>query len=162
AFYGTHQLSPPAQWPRITDDALCPRFDKTTLYWEPSVQPGGRDLFHPHQAFELLSALMNCMVVQLMKSADDPSLQRELQRQRDGREARDGYDSGYDSDDSVAPQPFLQRHASEKALEGYCAFQHLLLFIADRYPSLALYARERITDFIRNPDHRNKRHVPDL
>ena len=56
----------------------------------------------------------------------------------------------------------LQKHASEKALEGYCAFHHLLLAVAAAYPCVISYARKKVLDFIGSERNRRKDCVPDL
>ncbi|RUS23236.1 hypothetical protein BC937DRAFT_90355 [Endogone sp. FLAS-F59071] len=52
--------------------------------------------------------------------------------------------------------------ASEKALEGYCFFHHLLLSMTRDYPNIADQAQERLKDFLRSPERRLKKYTPDL
>ncbi|CAB9512106.1 conjugating enzyme E2 [Seminavis robusta] len=56
----------------------------------------------------------------------------------------------------------VSRFASEKALEGYCAFHHMLLFFAKRYPMLIEYAEQQVQRFISANYYRHKRQVPNL
>ena len=53
-------------------------------------------------------------------------------------------------------------HASERALQAYCAFHHLLLFLAARYPEIGQAANQRVQRFIEKPGHRTKAATPDL
>ena len=66
--------------------------------------------------FQLLSTLMNTMVVELMKE--------------------------------VSGDRVVERHASERALEGYCARHHLLLAFAKRYPSIEAMVNKQVDEFI--------------
>jgi len=52
--------------------------------------------------------------------------------------------------------------ASEKALEGYFAFHHLLLVFVERYPSLLEFANTTIKNFIEDEKYRIKKVVPSL
>lgn len=88
--------------------------------------------FHPYMIFQLLATLMNSMVVELMNSAE---------------QSRGGE---------------IQRHASEKALEGYCAFHHMLLYFAKRYPVLIEYADKQVYQFLSSEEFRCKRRTPNL
>lgn len=89
---------------------------------------------YPHMILHLLSTLMNTMVVELMK----------------------GVTSAEGSDLTV------KRHASERALEGYCAFHHMLLFFSKRYHSIEAMANRQVNEFISNEDVRLKKQTPDL
>jgi len=53
-------------------------------------------------------------------------------------------------------------HASEKALLGYCAFHHMLLFLATRFPQILVYAKHALHTFLTNADARTKRITPDI
>jgi len=86
--------------------------------------------FRPHMAFQLLTVLMNSMVVRLMKSSSTPQE--------------------------------VHSHTSEKALEGYCAFHHLLLFFAEQYPCLIDIANTQIDSFRNNEAARLKINTPNL
>eukprot|EP01084_Bolivina_argentea_P036294 67169_1 len=46
------------------------------------------------------------------------------------------------------------KHASEKALIGYCAFHHLLLYLCNEYPLMRLIAYKKVSDFIGNSNKR--------
>jgi ubiquitin-protein ligase len=85
------------------------------------------DKFHPHMIFQLLAALMNTMVVDLMNSSEKGRL-----------------------------------HASEKALEGYCAFHHMLLHFAKRYPAIVDLANHQVGLFVTREKARHKRTTPNL
>ena len=52
--------------------------------------------------------------------------------------------------------------ASEKALEGYCSFHHMLLFFAQRYPMIRDYAEKQVRRFLSAYYYRHKRQVPNL
>lgn len=95
--------------------------------------------FHPLMAFQLLATLMNSMVVELMNSAE-PRGYRSF--------AREGAE--------------IQRHASEKALEGYCAFHHMLLYFAKRYPFLIEFADKKVNQFLTSEYCRHKGSTPNL
>jgi ubiquitin-protein ligase len=56
----------------------------------------------------------------------------------------------------------VTRHASEKALLGYCSFHHMLLALAVRHPCIALVAQTKVGNFIRSPSTRHKSEAPDL
>ena len=56
----------------------------------------------------------------------------------------------------------IQRHTSEKALEGYCAFHHMLLYFAKRYPALIGFADRQICLFISSEQFRCKQGTPNL
>eukprot|EP01083_Nonionella_stella_P009419 27159_1 len=54
------------------------------------------------------------------------------------------------------------KHASEKALIGYCAFHHLLLYLSNEFPLMRLIAHRKVNDFIENYTKRSKTYTPDL
>lgn len=62
--------------------------------------------------------------------------------------------------DSSSSQVY--RHASETALEGYCAFHYSLLYFAKIYPSLIDLANNQIGSFIKCEEARLKRNTPNL
>ena len=99
--------------------------------------PGTPDSYYPATRFQpwmicqLLSTLMNTMVVQLMKDVE-----KEENRSN--------------------------TYASEKALEGYCAFHHMLLYFAHRYPSIVKMTNHQVDTFISSESHRHKRYTPNL
>mmetsp|Transcript_40332 Transcript_40332/g.94129 ORF Transcript_40332/g.94129 Transcript_40332/m.94129 type:complete len:715 (-) Transcript_40332:530-2674(-) len=53
-------------------------------------------------------------------------------------------------------------HASEVALDGYCAFHQLLLCSAQRWPHIRAEAERRVRAFLECEDNRHKRATPDL
>merc|ERR1712232_504838 len=54
----------------------------------------------------------------------------------------------------------VARHASERALLGYCSFHHLLLALRQRHPSIGQVATKKLQAFVRG--ERSKSDVPDL
>mmetsp|Transcript_28826 Transcript_28826/g.32313 ORF Transcript_28826/g.32313 Transcript_28826/m.32313 type:complete len:679 (+) Transcript_28826:102-2138(+) len=56
----------------------------------------------------------------------------------------------------------VHRHASETALEGYCAFHYSLLYFAKKYPSLIGLANNQIGSFLKCEEARIKRATPNL
>ncbi|CAB9502388.1 enzyme E2 2 [Seminavis robusta] len=56
----------------------------------------------------------------------------------------------------------VTRYASEKALEGYCAFHHILLFFAKRYPVLEQHAEKQVSRFLSAYYFRHKLQEPNL
>merc|ERR1719395_93924 len=56
----------------------------------------------------------------------------------------------------------IARHASEKALWGYCSLHHLLLALAETYPELKALATCMVKDFVVAPENRTKVACPDL
>eukprot|EP00931_Biecheleriopsis_adriatica_P009031 TRINITY_DN110144_c0_g1_i1.p1 TRINITY_DN110144_c0_g1~~TRINITY_DN110144_c0_g1_i1.p1 ORF type:complete len:962 (+),score=202.17 TRINITY_DN110144_c0_g1_i1:39-2888(+) len=54
----------------------------------------------------------------------------------------------------------VPRHASEKALLGYCSFHHMLLALCQRHPSIAQVASQKLRAFVQG--QRDKSQVPDL
>lgn len=55
-----------------------------------------------------------------------------------------------------------QQHASEAALLAYCAYHHVLLVLAQRYPQIAQVAEQVVSRFRDSPRARDKQHVPNL
>ena len=55
-----------------------------------------------------------------------------------------------------------QLHASEAALEGYCALHHLLLRCAQRWPDIGAEAYRRVRGFVDHEHARRKSSTPDL
>jgi len=53
-------------------------------------------------------------------------------------------------------------HASEVALDGYCAFHHLLLSCAERWPDIRAEADRRVRSFLASERGRHKDSTPDL
>jgi len=51
---------------------------------------------------------------------------------------------------------------SQKALEGYFAYHHLLLHCLHSWPKLRTRIEKQCQDFFENPDMRSKEHVPNL
>merc|ERR1719207_175220 len=56
----------------------------------------------------------------------------------------------------------VARHASEKALWGYCSLHHLLLALAETYPELKALATCMVKEFVAAPENRTKVSCPDL
>jgi len=56
----------------------------------------------------------------------------------------------------------VTRHASEKALLGYCSFHHMLLGLASRHPCMAQVAEDKLRNFLRAENGRHKSQTPDL
>jgi len=56
----------------------------------------------------------------------------------------------------------VTRHASEKALLGYCSFHHMLLALASRHPCIAQVAEDKLRNFLRTESGRHKSQTPDL
>lgn len=54
----------------------------------------------------------------------------------------------------------VPRHASERALLGYCSFHHMLLALQARYPEIRQVANLKLREFIQG--RRSKDYVPDL
>lgn len=84
---------------------------------------------------DLFATAMNTMVVQLFTTQDD-------------------------SHSSCNPQPVL--HASETALDGYCAFHHLLLRCSERFPQIRAEAQRRVSIFLKSDEGRHKEKTPDI
>jgi len=55
-----------------------------------------------------------------------------------------------------------ETHASDKWINGYCAFHRLLLMFAKEYPQMKLDADNKIVNFIRFENLRTKQVIPDL
>lgn len=51
---------------------------------------------------------------------------------------------------------------SERALEGYCSFHHMLLTFARENPEVERMANEAVDKFLASPAFRSKAHTPDL
>jgi len=86
-------------------------------------ETGSENAFKPLMAVDILTTLMNTMIVNLMK---------------------------------------CDLWASEKALEGYFAFHHLLLIFVEQYPQILEWANDRIAEFIASEEGRIKKKVPSL
>eukprot|EP00484_Ammonia_sp_Unknown_P014855 CAMPEP_0197073344 /NCGR_PEP_ID=MMETSP1384-20130603/210556_1 /TAXON_ID=29189 /ORGANISM="Ammonia sp." /LENGTH=2115 /DNA_ID=CAMNT_0042512181 /DNA_START=59 /DNA_END=6403 /DNA_ORIENTATION=+ len=108
--------------------------------------------FDHETALLALTAIMNQFVVQLMHSCM-------------------GHIEDGDDDDEKKPDEHTKgnytnsaeaKHASEKALVGYCAFHHLLLYLTLKYPKMKRIAEEKLGRFINDEAHRHKMHTPDL
>jgi len=54
----------------------------------------------------------------------------------------------------------VPRHASERALQGYCSFHHMLLALRAQHPSIQTVASQKLRQFI--DGKRSKADVPDL
>jgi len=54
------------------------------------------------------------------------------------------------------------RHASEKALEGYCSFHHAFLYLSQQYPEVVQIATRRLQNFLSNETYRTKAETPDV
>jgi len=91
-------------------------------------------------ALAVLPQVMNSFVVSLMKTED---LGHVL------------LSSPYDRAAAAVP-----RHASERALLGYCSFHHMLLALRALHPEIGQVATDRLRCFIRG--RRTKTDVPDL
>lgn len=87
--------------------------------------------FEPWMALAAIPQLMNTFVVALMRS---PSKDERCN--------------------------VVSRHASERALLGYCSFHHMLLALCQRHPSIAKVATEKVKAFVQG--QRDKSKVPDL
>lgn len=87
--------------------------------------------FEPWMALAVLPQLMNSFVVALMNSGA-------------------GTGTG-----GIVP-----RHASERALLGYCSFHHMLLALCQQHPSIAHVAADKLQRFVQG--ERDKTKAPDL
>jgi len=54
----------------------------------------------------------------------------------------------------------VPRHASERALQGYCSFHHMLLALRAQHPAIQTVATDKLRQFIHG--ERTKADVPDL
>lgn len=63
---------------------------------------------------------------------------------------------------SVSSSEVTNLCASEKALEGYCMFHHLMLYFAKRYPCLVDLANNQIESFLFQKESRTKHKTPNL
>jgi len=95
------------------------------------------ETFDEEKALLAITAIMNHFVVQLMASCN--------------------------TTDCIQPNNKIDaKHASEKALIGYCAFHHILCFLAEKYPKMKKLALLRVRRFINDETYRHKLHTPDL
>jgi len=101
-----------------------------TLHARPKI--GCSSEFEPWMALVVIPQLMNSFVVSLMSAGGDGS-----------------------TGGGIVP-----RHASERALLGYCSFHHMLLALCRRHPSIVQVANEKLQRFIAG--ERSKSKVPDL
>jgi len=93
-------------------------------------RPQEAKAFEPWMALAVLPQLMNSFVVALMSA---------------GGSGKGG----------VVP-----RHASERALLGYCSFHHMLLALSQEHPSIVQVANQKLLRFVQG--ERTKDAVPDL
>jgi hypothetical protein len=56
----------------------------------------------------------------------------------------------------------ITRQLSEKAILGYCSFHHMLLYYVDKYPKVETKINKIIDNFLKFPDSRTKKDIPDL
>merc|ERR1711933_242221 len=101
--------------------------------------------FNVKDGLMVVTAIVNQFVVQLMANTI-------------------GLDNDDDEDDYSRrkTQKIGKKHASDKALVGYCAFHHMLLFLVEKYPEMREYARESIKNFKDHAYYRVKSETPDL
>eukprot|EP01084_Bolivina_argentea_P292822 503518_1 len=102
--------------------------------------------FNVRDGLMVVTAIMNQFVVQLMANTIGLSDAEKKE----------------DDDDEYEKRKIDPKHASEKALIGYCAFHHMLLYLVQEYPEMQTYARGCIQDFIAYPSSREKSSTPDL
>jgi len=100
------------------------------------VKPEKADL--EDMVFVVIPKLMNSVVVSFMEPMNDANLTNE-EKQR-----------------------MFSATVSEKALLGYSMFHHMLLWYANKYPSLSVRANAAIYSFIDNPEDRHKAKCPNL
>eukprot|EP01084_Bolivina_argentea_P194935 334541_1 len=101
-------------------------------------------IFDYKDGLMVISAIMNQFIVQLM--ANTIGLTNEEKEE-------------YNKTQTTKIDP---KHASEKALIGYCAFHHMLLYLCNEYPQMKSYAKKCISDFIKYPYMREKAETKDL
>merc|ERR1711904_627751 len=53
-------------------------------------------------------------------------------------------------------------HCSNKVLEGYCAFHHMMLVLCTEYPDIRREVDRRVGDFMGKEGNRAKSHTPNL
>ena len=109
----------------------------------------GQD-FQPELALDVVTCLMNSTVVALMKDSEEQPAAGAA-----AAGAAPGAAAG-----GVATRTLL--HASERALQAYCAFHHLLLHLAEQYPAIGKEANRRVDTFLDDAAARHKRRTPDL
>ncbi|KAJ3027331.1 hypothetical protein HDV00_011261, partial [Rhizophlyctis rosea] len=110
--------------------------------------------FEPWTAVEVISKMMNQMVVNLMKNVE--SLTSTTTQQQQPMDPYLAYLV------SRQPRQRLNLHASDKALSGYCSLLHLLLRLALDHPSILETAHNRVHSFLSRDSKRQKDNVPDL
>eukprot|EP01084_Bolivina_argentea_P249277 417223_1 len=93
-----------------------------------------------------IQTIMNQFVLQLMSTTINKNNKHNQSEQK------------YDNNQ----QQIDPKHASEKALIGYCAFHQMLLFLAIKYPKMQEIAKGKIQKFIEEASYRNKSNTPDL
>ncbi|ELR11964.1 Ubiquitinconjugating enzyme subfamily protein [Acanthamoeba castellanii str. Neff] len=87
----------------------------------------------------VLPKLMNSFVVSLMNNNSNCSTAR-----------------------GFGPRTNNSQVLSERALEGYCSFHHMLLTFARENPEVERMANEAVDKFLASPAFRSKAHTPDL
>jgi hypothetical protein len=112
--------------------------------------------FNPIMVLDLLSVLMNSSVVQLMTANSSSTHSSTSGRGRGRGRGQDQCKGG------GGQVELVRRYASEKALEGYCAFHHMLLHFARMYPSIRAEANRRVDAFVAHEQHRSKAATPNL
>eukprot|EP00028_Trichosphaerium_sp_Am-I-7-wt_P002981 CAMPEP_0168539752 /NCGR_PEP_ID=MMETSP0405-20121227/22031_1 /TAXON_ID=498012 /ORGANISM="Trichosphaerium sp, Strain Am-I-7 wt" /LENGTH=246 /DNA_ID=CAMNT_0008569407 /DNA_START=49 /DNA_END=789 /DNA_ORIENTATION=+ len=56
----------------------------------------------------------------------------------------------------------VSRQLSEKALEGYCQFHHILLYYAKQFPEMSTIVNTSVEKFFKDPSYRIKKEVPNI
>jgi len=109
------------------------------------------DSFQIENGFRAIKIIMNQFVAQLMSAVT-------AQTQKPEDET-----TNHHMNAPVNPQQLIDpKFASEKALVGYVAFHHMLLWLTHQFPQIREIARAEITTFIENETCRTKKYTPDL
>lgn len=104
--------------------------------------------FQQQQVITVLSTLMNSMVVELMMDDSKPT--------------EHCVPSWRQFFSDVQPKQQVKRHPSEKAVAGYRAFHHLLLYMTSKLPDLKTTAQDAVSRFCIFDFARHKKETPDL